>query len=286
MPDLMLSDFEVEVLARYLEQLAGTSLQALDSAGPVRNEKPNNEQLESAQKLAARFTCTTCHDVGERKADFHENRSVLATYPAAILAPNLGTTWQRVRPGWLVNAIKHPGKVMPWSGMPDNSSMTDADAELLAWYVMNCAPAPKPAVSMDEVRAIFNASCVACHYGPQPSPPMSANPDGGAGWLAVWNRKPRKLDLFGADNVETFAALSKGSLDDLGRRRAVVVPYAVNSPLLMHVRGEKWPRMPYGRDPLPIDDVRKLESWILSGARGPTREGGIEVSPPIEFEGK
>ena len=72
----------------------------------------------------------------------------------------------------------------------------------------------------------------------------------------------------------------------LGRRRAVVVPFAPNSPILMHLRGLKQPLMPYGRDALPENELKIIENWVLSGARGPHSQGGVTIYPPLEFEGK
>lgn len=287
MPDLGLSDFEVEVAARYLESLAQVSLHPLNLSGPAREAAPDAARMEQAEALVKRFTCRVCHQVGESKPDFLENPAVLTTNPQAIFAPDLGQTFNRVRPGWLAPAIKQPSHWMPWSGMPDNAAMTDAEAELLAWWVMNCVPSPRPTVSFaEQVKPILFMRCTSCHYGPQPNPPMSANPEGGAGWLNTWTKKPRRLSFHGDTSVEVYENMMKGSLDDLGRRRAVVIPYAVNSPLLMHLNGGKHPVMPYGKNPLPQEEYRIIESWILSGARGPRLQSGVEVAPPIEFESR
>lgn len=289
MPDLGLSDFEVEVLARYVEWLAGADVRVLNSGGPSRESAPDPDKLQRAEKLAARFTCTMCHSVGENKAGWLEEPKILASNPGALFAPNLGQTWNRVRPGWLKGAILKPSHALPWAGMPDNSSMSETDAELLAWWVMNCVPSPKPMILREgslevplgygQIQEIFNLRCLSCHYAPRPDPPMSANPEGGAGWLGTWG-KPRKLSL------ESFPHVLEGALDDLGRRRAVVVPFAENSPLLMHLRGIKQPLMPFGRDPLPENEWRMIENWVLSGAAGPEVKEGVTVYPPLELEGK
>lgn len=289
MPDMGLGDFEVEVLARYIEQLAGVDLAALSKGGPRREAQPDADKLARARALASRYTCTLCHSVGEQKAAWLDDPQALMANPGAIFAPNLGATFNRVRPGWLKGAILKPSHVMSWAGMPDNAAMTEEEAELLAWWVMNCAPSPKPMKVRDgsvevtlgyaQVQEIFNLRCLSCHYGPRPDPPMTADPQGGAGWLGTWG-KPRKLSL------ESYAQVMEGALDDLGRRRAVVVPFAENSPMLMHLKGLKQPHMPYGRDMLPEHELRIIESWILSGAAGPEVKDGVTVQPPLEFEGK
>lgn len=289
MPDMGLTDSEVEVSARYLELLANTDLAALNQSGPKREPQPDPARIEQGKALAARFTCTMCHSFDAIEAGWLSDPAILASNPGALFAPDLSQTWHRVRPGWLKGAILKPHQVMPWAGMPTNSSMSEADAELLAWYVMNCAPDVAPlkikdagaevTVGYAQVQEIFTLRCLSCHYGPRPDPPMTASPQGGAGWQGTWG-KPRQLSL------ESYEHVMAGALDDLGRRRAVVVPFAPNSPILMHLRGFKPPLMPYGRDPLPENELRIIENWVLSGARGPHRQGGITIHPPLEFEDK
>ncbi len=289
MPDMGLTDFEVEVSARYIELLSNTDLPALNRGGPKRDPKPDPAKIGQGKALAARFTCTMCHKIGENEAGWVSDPAILASNPGALFAPDLGQTWSRVRPGWLKDAILKPHLVMPWAGMPANSSMTEADAELLAWYVMNCVPDVAPlkindagnevTIGYAQVQEIFNLRCLSCHYSPRPDPPMTASPEGGAGWQGTWG-KPRQLSF------ESYEQAMAGALDDLGRRRAVVVPFAPNSPILMHLRGLKQPLMPYGRDALPENELKIIENWVLSGARGPHSQGGVTIYPPLEFEGK
>ncbi len=280
MPDMGLTDFQVEVAARYLESLAQVPLLPMNTSGPSREVNPDAARLEQGRALNTRFGCTVCHGLGDQKAAFVDDLKILEGSPTAIFAPDLGSTFNRVRPGWLAAAIKHPSRWMPWAKMPENAAMTDAEAETLAYWVMNAVPSPKPTVAYSQIQELFNFRCLSCHYAPMPKPPMSANPEGGAGWLATWSKKPRHF------SVEDYEHLLLGSHDDLGRRRPAVVPFALNSPILMHLSGAKHPAMPFGQDPLPADEFKLIESWILSGARGPSKVGGIEISPPLEFEGK
>jgi cytochrome c5 len=289
MPDMALTDFENEVAARYIEQLASTDLLALNTSGPAREAKPDAAKLEQARVLVNKYTCGMCHSIGASEAMWLSDPAILASNPGAIFAPDLGRTWNRVRPGWLKGAILKPSHAMAWSGMPDNSAMTEAEAELLAWFVMNCVPDLEPmkikegdlevTLGYPQIQEIFNTRCLSCHYSPRPDPPMTANPEGGSGWLATWG-KTRHLSF------ESFEHAIAGSLDDLGRRRPVVVPYAENSPILVHLRGLKQPQMPFGRDPLSESEYKLIENWVLTGARGPHKQEGVTIYPPLEFEGK
>ncbi|MBI4617185.1 MAG: hypothetical protein HY720_26465 [Planctomycetes bacterium] len=269
MPDLDLSDFEVEVLALYLEELGREQVQRQGSPGPEREESPDPARLAEGRRCFEEKGCAKCHAMGDSLPS--EAISV-----EARAAPDLTLAWQRVRPGWLAGAIREGHRSMPWSAMPDDPAMGEEDARLLAWYVANAVPSPRPEVSYGEVQRIFDERCLACHYGPRADPPPTANPEGGAGWLATWGRHPRKLSL------ESYEDLVRGSTDDLGLRRPVVVRFAANSPLLAHLSGAKHPAMPFGLPPLPRAEYEKVEAWVLSGARGPSEQGGVTVHPPIE----
>jgi hypothetical protein len=113
-------------------------------------------------------------------------------------------------------------------------------------------------VTADEVMAILQARCSACHYGPNENAGEESNPAGGAGYIGIWS-KPRKLDLM------TLEGLMRGAVDDYGLPRPTVVPHAENSPLIMHLRGLKPPEMPFAGDPLPEEEIDKIERWMRSG---------------------
>lgn len=260
MPDLGLADAEVDALARHLLELAAPRLKELPATGPTRDAEPAAGRLFAGKQLFSKHNCKNCHSLGElhqvgiqRDA---EGRPVFQ--PTSLFAPDLAQTWQRVRPEWLAAAIRKPSHWMPWSGMPDQA-MSDEDAETLSWYVMNAVPSPKPAVSAQAVLAVLQARCGGCHYGPDPNAQPASNPAGGAGWIATWGPR-RELDL------TSLEGLMKGALDDTGRRRPTVVPFAANSPLLMHLKGQKHPAMPMGADPLPEAELKLIEDWVLSGA--------------------
>ena len=274
MPDLGLTDREINALTRYLVIRAQDT--KLPDWKPEREEKPDAERLSNGKDLWDKYACATCHTLGDAivKPTYHENGK--PNLMPVVFAPDLSKAWTRVRPEWLAEAIQHPSKRMPWSGMLQ-TAMTQTEARELAWYVMNAVPAPKHTVSAGEVMDILRENCNGCHYAPDAEAGPNTNPEGGAGWIATWNSRARKLDLM------TLEGLLKGAVDDLGQPRPSVIPYAENSPLLMHVKGLKQPSMPFAADPLTPEQTNKLERWVLSGAPVPRDSGGIHVNPPIEM---
>lgn len=275
MPDLQLSDREVEILTRYMSVRAGDVIAGLPGTVVQRESSPSAAMLAQGKSLFERFTCGSCHSLTS-KAELVRKADGSLTNPSARFAPDLGKAWTRLRPAWVVAAISEPEKWLPWSGMP-KQNMTAGEAQTLAWYVLNAVPSPGPSVDYQRVLAILSARCNGCHYGPQENAQFATNPEGGAGWLATWGQHPRKLDLM------SLQGLMRGAVDDLGRPRPTVVPYAENSPLLMHLKGLKPPVMPFGNDPLPADEIAAIEKWILSGAPMPDDKGDIKVAPPIEM---
>jgi len=271
MPDLALSDRTVEVLTRYLGAIA----RPVSGRAIGRELEPSEARLEDGRVLFKRFGCDGCHKLGNREFELERKADGSLVQPAGVFAPDLTMAFNRLRPEWVVQAIRDPVAWMPWSGMPPQV-MTADEAELLAWYVFNAGPRHQTKVDHHRVEAILRARCNGCHYGPDPKAGPSTNPQGGAGWLGTWG-KPRKLDLM------SIEALMRGAVDDLGRPRPTVIPWAENAPLLMHLKGLKQPHMPFGGDPLPPDELAELEDWIKGGAPVPVKQGGIKVAPPIEM---
>jgi mono/diheme cytochrome c family protein len=278
MPDLLLSDFEVEVLARTLEALGEAriaSLSALPAPERARPEDEADPRLARGRELWSRYSCATCHELAGKEA--HAMTAAEPPRPEHLFAPALDLAFTRVRPQWLAQAIRRPSQWMPYSGMLEHPEMTEAEARDLAWFVMNAVPDPKPSVSVDQVLQVLRMRCNGCHYGPDPKAQPATNPEGGAGWIAGFSGKPRRLDLM------SYEGLARGSVDDLGLLRRVVVPYAENSPILRHLKGLKQPAMPMGKNPLPPDELALIEDWVRQGARGPLKSGGIRVNPPLEL---
>lgn len=271
MPDLSLSDHSIEVLARYLVAIA----RPLEGPVVAREPVPDPARLEQGRALFARMGCQDCHSLGDPDWRPQRRSDGSLVQPAAVFAPDLGMAFNRLRPQWAAAAIANPGHWLPWSGMPTRS-MTPEEAQLLAWTVFNAGPRHQTRVDHHRVTAILRARCNGCHYGPDPKAGPSTNPAGGAGWLGTWG-KPRKLDLM------TIEGLMRGAVDDLGNPRPTVIPWAENSPLLMHLKGLKQPHMPFGGDLLPPGELADLEDWIRGGAPVPESKGGIKVAPPIEM---
>ncbi|MBK8208145.1 MAG: c-type cytochrome [Planctomycetes bacterium] len=276
MPDLSLSDFEIEVLTGYLVALADDRINELPAFKPQREKEPDASRLEGAAMLWDQYQCGTCHSLGAHTLTPRYQANGLPVVQAQVFAPRLDTAFARTRPEWLAAAIADPAKWLPWAGMTAPGISQD-EANELAWYVINAVPSPKTNVTHDEVMSILMSRCNGCHYAPQETAPEATNPAGGAGWLDTWSAKARKLDLV------TYAGLRRGAVDDLGRPRPSVVPYAENSPLLAHLEGRKQPHMPFGANPLPAAEIAKIREWIMAGAPGPEVKGGIQVNPPIEM---
>jgi len=275
MPDLGLPDREVEILTRYLLLRAADGIESLPDWRPAREAEPDAARLAGGRALWDKFNCAQCHSLGEQVVKPTYNERGQPHLMPVVFAPALDMAWTRTRPEWLAEGIQHPNQRLAWSGM-FQTTMTQAEARELAWYVTNAVPSPKSRVSAGEVVDLLRRRCNGCHYGPDKNAPASANPAGGAGWTAVWG-KARKLDLM------SIEGLMKGAVDDLDNARPVAVGYAPNSPLLMHVKGLKHPSMPFGMDPLPPEEIRLIEDWIMAGAPTPTSQGGIKVNPPIEL---
>lgn len=271
MPDLSLSDRTVEVLTRYLIAIA----RPVAGAKVRREAEPSEAKLDDGRTLFKRFGCDGCHNLGRNDWEMARNADGSLAQPAAIFAPDLTLAFTRLRPEWTAQAILEPAKWLPWAGMPPQNMKLE-EAELLAWYVFNAGPRHQTKVDHHRVEAILRARCNGCHYGPDPMAKPSTNPEGGAGWLGTWG-KPRKLDLM------SIEGLMRGAVDDLGRPRPTAIPWAENSPLLMHLKGLKQPHMPFGGDLLPPDEIAVLDDWIRGGAPVPENKGGIKVAPPIEM---
>jgi hypothetical protein len=262
MPDLMLSDIEVEVLTQYLLLIAADGIQKLPDWQPEYEENPDPERLSAAKALWDKYLCGTCHSFDDHKVVPEYGMGGVPLLMPAVFAAPLDEVYHRTRPQWLAPAIHDPAKWLPWSGMYP-TTMSEEEARELAWYITNAAQRPEPEAGWHEVQGVLQRACSACHYGPSDDAGPESNPLGGAGWLGTWSNTERQLDLLTYENV------MRGALDDLGNRRPSVVPHAPNSPLLMHIKGHKQPAMPFGADPLQPEEIALIRDWIMSGAKGP-----------------
>ena len=195
------------------------------------------------------------------------------------LAPDLRVARERMSAAKLVAWLSDPKAVKPDSAMP-KIALSPAEVKDLAGYIMTAeisAPPAKPKLARLPVLArkvtfkevdekVFHRTCWHCH-----SEPDYAIGDGGPGNSGGLGFKPRGL------NLSSYIGISAGFVDDKGERENVFakdadgVPRLVRAMLARHeeeeqnvatgpVRG-----MPLGYDPLPLEDIQLVESWIAQG---------------------
>lgn len=117
---------------------------------------------------------------------------------------------------------------------------------LLALLAVRPAFAADPAFS--QVAPILQKNCLACH--------SSAAKMGGL-------------------VMETYDSLIKG-----GTHGAVIVPgQGDRSRLIQMLEGKTQPRMPFGGNPLPADEIAVIKAWIDAGAKAPASG---EASKPLQ----
>lgn len=239
MPDLGLSDREIEILVRYLKLQAEAIVLALPASGPEREAKPRYPRILTGRGLFVRYNCMNCHSLGKHQIRIQrDDEGKVVFQHGALQAPDLTNLWQRVRPAWVVAAVQHPPVWMPWARMPD-LDVTERDAEDLAWFLMNAIESPKTDVTGGQVETLLQQRCASCHGGAEPA---------------------RGLDL------STLRGMRKGATDELGNPRPTVVPFAENSPLLYHLNGKK-PHPELTADQRLTDQqYREIESWVRAGA--------------------
>src|SRR5262249_24227032 len=74
--------------------------------------------------------------------------------------------------------------------------------------------------------------------------------------------------------VDSLASLLKGS--ESGQ---VVMPgKSAASRLVRRLRGDEFPRMPYGGPPLSDSEIRTIEQWVDAGAPGPDSTEPVSVN--------
>lgn len=77
--------------------------------------------------------------------------------------------------------------------------------------------------------------------------------------------------------MDTYAALMKG-----GEHGLVIVPgKADTSRVVEMLEGKVQPRMPFGGDPLPADEIATIKAWIDAGAKGPAPGESTTTLKPL-----
>ncbi|WP_421693912.1 c-type cytochrome domain-containing protein [Aestuariivirga sp.] len=119
-------------------------------------------------------------------------------------------------------------------------------------FLVTCLLLAPPAMaeSWDEVNAVFQGRCIACHSG---------------------DAAPLGLHL------DSYKAAMKGS-----ENGPVIRPGdPEQSPLMHRLLGKAEPRMPLDGPPFLEDEViAKISKWIKSGAKGPSESAAAEQAPP------
>jgi hypothetical protein len=182
-------------------------------------------------------------------------------------------------PSRLVAWLRDPAAVKHDSAMP-KIALSDSEVRDIAGYVLTAELAPVPhkppvarlplltrKVTFKEVdEKVFHRTCWHCH-----SEPDYAIGDGGPGNSGGFGFKPRGL------NLSAYEGIAAGNVDDKNERQSVFakdadgVPRLVRAMLARHdevddarvdsdVRG-----MPLGYDPLPLDEIQLVDTWIAQG---------------------
>jgi cytochrome c2 len=194
------------------------------------------------------------------------------------LAPDLVNARLRMAPSRLVAWLKDPALVKPDTAMP-KIALTDAEVRDVAGYLLSAELSSAPhkdrsarlplltrKVTFKEVdEKVFHRTCWHCH-----SEPDYAIGDGGPGNSGGFGFKPRGL------NLSAYEGIAAGFVDDKSERQSVFakdgegVPRLVRAMLARHdevdgaatgeVRG-----MPLGYDPLPLEEIQLVDTWIAQG---------------------
>jgi mono/diheme cytochrome c family protein len=273
MPRLSITPAEARDIAAYL-------VPDVDAA-PGKPVETAGADLGKGRQLLDTKGCGSCHVFS----------GVAAIAPSAApamdgneferghrLAPDLRFTRERMTAAKLTAWLTDPRAVKPDTPMP-KIALSPTDVRDLAAYLLDVevtAPPPRPRVArlpilprkvtfkeVDE--RVFHRTCWHCH-----SEPDYAIGDGGPGNSGGLGFKPRGL------NLSDYGGIAAGYLDDKGERASIFikdaeeVPRLVRALLARHdeenggetgaVRG-----MPLGYDPLSLEDIQLVETWVAQG---------------------
>ncbi len=278
-------------LHQYMPRLALTTADAKDiaaylvpDADPPANANPpeiKGADIAKGRQLLETKGCSSCHEMNGVSPlptgkpppmdakDFERGHK---------LAPDLRFARERMSADKLVAWLKDPKAIKPDTPMP-KVDLSETDARDLAGYLLQAELAPvnappKPArlpvltrkVTFKEVdEKVFHRTCWHCH-----SEPDYAIGDGGPGNSGGLGFKPRGL------NLSDYNGIAAGYIDDKGERASIFakendgVPRIVRALMARYeeesgadtgpVRG-----MPLGYDPLSLEDIQLVESWVAQG---------------------
>jgi cytochrome c2 len=105
MPTFQFSDQELEQLVRYFKKR-----DKAEGLIETLNIKVTPEEVAAAQTLMGpnNFNCTSCHIMGSDRPEGG----------ITVIAPDLAKVHERIRPQWLNQWIRDPGKMIPGTRMP------------------------------------------------------------------------------------------------------------------------------------------------------------------------
>jgi mono/diheme cytochrome c family protein len=277
-------------LKQYMPRLAITTNDARDIAAylaPETDRPPNAEaepkpDLGKGRQLVDTKGCGSCHVFTGVAALANSPPPAMDPKDYAIahtIAPDLRVTRDRM-PAWRLRAWLRDPKAVKSDTLMPKIALTEEDQRNLAGYILEAEVTEPPAkpkvarlpvltrkVTFKEVdEKVFHRTCWHCH-----SEPDYAIGDGGPGNSGGFGFKPRGL------NLSSYIGISAGFVDDKGERENVFakdsegVPRLVRAMVARHeeeeqnvatgaVRG-----MPLGYDPLPLEDIQLVESWIAQG---------------------
>lgn len=273
MPRFALAADDVTALAAFLAPAA-------EAAPPVLGD------AEAGRRVVEAKGCGTCHRFRGADAlpatplpiDLAPDRLALGQR----LAPDLAHVRARMRPAAVTSWLRDPEASKPGTAMPripmTEQEILDVAAYLVQTPLRSVAADPIPArlpilartVGYEEVDArIFHRTCRHCH-----SDPEQVIGDGGPGYGGGFGFRKRGLDL------NSYAGVRSGSLDDAGKRRSLFEPTTDGTPRIV---AHLWARhaeiagapidgirgMPLGLPAVAPEDIQLLETWIAQGRKPP-----------------
>ena len=282
MPRLAISAADAHDIATYL--VADSDRHAAEDDGDFsRAPEIAGADLGKGRQLLETKGCGSCHTMTGVVALPSSNPPPMdgkAFERAHKLAPDLANARVRMPPSRLVAWLKDPVAMKHDSAMP-KIALSDTEVRDIAGYLLTAELGPGPhkpravrlplltrKVTFKEVdEKVFHRTCWHCH-----SEPDYAIGDGGPGNSGGFGFKPRGL------NLSAYEGIAAGFVDDKNERQSVFakdaegVPRLVRAMLARHdevdgavasagdVRG-----MPLGYDPLPVEEIQLVDTWIAQG---------------------
>ena len=280
MPRLAISAADAHDIATYLVPDADRHV-GEDDGDVAKAPEIAGADLGKGRQLLETKGCGSCHTmtgVVPLPGSSPPVMSPKAFERAHKLAPDLVNARARMPPSRLVAWLKDPVAVKHDSAMP-KIALGDTEVRDIAGYLLTAelSSSPRKAkvvrlpllarkVTFKEVdEKVFHRTCWHCH-----SEPDYAIGDGGPGNSGGFGFKPRGL------NLSAYEGIAAGFVDDKNERQSVFakdaegVPRLVRAMLARHdevdgaatgeVRG-----MPLGYDPLPVEEIQLVDTWIAQG---------------------